>query len=350
MGQQQKRMTIDGHVHLRVLDGIPVLTEIAAAVGLDRVNLACSPQPTGVNKNPGGLLAKAEHPDLFYLFLGLDHSTYLSEGRIEAPPLAEQVDRLMELGADGIKMLESKPTLRKTFDKPLDSEYYDAFFSRLEETGFPLLWHVNDPKEFWDPERVPEWAKKLGWLYDDSYVGHEELYAEVERVLDRHPGTRAIFPHLYFLDRALPRAAQFLERHPNASLDFAPGYIPRASDEARDFFMKYADRVLFGTDISNDDSVELARRKAKSVRRFLESSEAREDGSPRGISLPAGALEKIYRLNFERLAGPVPKPLRREFARAECGRIAEEIDRFAGGSAGDNHARLALSRLSEHPA
>ena len=44
----------------------------------------------------------------------------------------------------------------------------------------PLIFHVNDPEEFWDPARVPGWAREQGWFYGDgSFIDNKAQYAEV---------------------------------------------------------------------------------------------------------------------------------------------------------------------------
>jgi len=339
---------LDCHVHLRDLSGIQDLEEIRRRVGADRMNIVCVFGRENVNANPAAFVAKAEYPDRFYVFGGLDHSAHFSSGKIAAPSLAEQVDRLIALGADGIKMLENKPTHRKLLDIPVDGPYFEEYFARLEETGFPVLWHVCDPEEFWDPERTPGWAKERGWGYDDTFAPKEQLYAEVENVLERHPRLRIFFAHFYFLSADLRRAASLLDRFENVHLDLAPGIellynMSKDPSAVRDFFVRYSDRILFGTDISSDQPVEEARIRAGIVTRWLETEDEYrvpegadfllgppEDGVMRGLRLPEDTLAKIYRLNFERLAGSKPRPLNRELAAEECERLAREITALKG--------------------
>jgi len=344
---------IDGHAHLSGLEGIARLVRSARAAGLERMNLACLWRAETVNANPEAFVAKAEHPELFYVFGGLDHCSCISGGRVGSPPLAAQVDRLAELGADGIKMIETKPTSRKVLDVPADSDYFEGLFSRLEERSLPLLWHVADPEEFWDPVRVPAWARKAGWFYDGSFVPKETLYAEVERVLERHPRLVVIFAHFLFLSADLARAGAFLDAHGRAHLDLAPGWellynMSRDPERSREFFVKYADRIVYGTDISSGMRPQAAAELAGAVARWLSTAdtfrESPDYGVLRGLSLPEDVLAKIFRGNFERIAGARPRPLRREIAREECERIAAELD--ALGRPGPHDAvRLAARRL-----
>jgi len=357
------RKIVDCHVHLGPPEKIEHLVELADAVDAAQMGIVCTTGTEGRNATPSALAAKAAHPDRFFAFAGLDHSAHHSGGKLAVPGLAEQVDRFIALGADGIKMLENKPTSRKQLDIPVDGEYFEEYFAKVEETGFPVLWHVADPEEFWDPATTPKWALERGWGYDKSHVAKETLYREVEHVLERHPKLNIMFAHFYFLSADLPRAAAFLDRFGSVKLDLAPGVeflynMSKDVDAARAFFEKYADRIVFGTDISSGNTVPEAKHRLGIVRRWLETSDEYrvtddadfllgppEDGVMRGLSLSAAALDKICNGNYESVVGASPRPLVKKLAREECERIAAGLDHFAGGTAEDNPARRAAALL-----
>jgi len=338
--ESRARGIVDSHVHLPEVAAADRMIEIADLVGFDRIGIACTISRAQVNANPAALVCKARHPGRVYVFCGLDHSEKLSGGKVKTPTLIEQVDRLVAMGADGVKMIEGKPTTRRYLDVPVDSPYFAGYFERVEEKGIPILWHVNDPEEFWDPERLPYWARERGWGYNQADAQKEDQYAEVERVLARHPGLRVIFAHFYFLSADLPRAARLLERFSGVHLDLAPGIemlynMSHEPQQTRQFFIRWADRIIFGTDISAENTDAEAVARAGIVTRWLETGDeyrvpaeadfllgSPEDGVIRGISLPDEVLEKIYRSNFERLAGLQPRPLDSGLAAEECRRIA----------------------------
>ena len=347
---------IDCHVHLRDLASVDRMVRIREHVGFDRINLVCIVDPRSGSGHAQGLTAKAKAPGVFYCFGGLDHAGAISEGKLPAPPLAEQVDALLAAGCDGIKLIESKPTARRRLPFALDGDYYRDFFARAEQRGVPLLWHVADPEEFWDPERIPKWALEHDWGYGPGDVAKETLYGEVERVLRRHPKLRVIFAHFYFLSADLPRAAGFLAAHPNVMIDLAPGveFLFNLSGDpaaAREFFIAQAGRIVFGTDISSGQSPEQAAVRAHLVRRFLETDETftvpghaddlLEPGGKaevHGLDLPAGVLAKIYSGNFESLAGRAPKPVDAARALAECRRQAEIAAKISDVEPGETEA------------
>jgi predicted TIM-barrel fold metal-dependent hydrolase len=193
------------------------------------------------------------------------------------------------------------------------------------------------------------------------------LYAEVDHVLERHPELCIIFAHFYFLSADLERAGRFLDAHPKVCLDLTPGsemydHFTRNWDAARDFFLHYADRLVYGTDISSRALSNGAQGKQGSlalawlVRANLERADvftvpgrdgfvpADLDGH-RGLNLPQETLDKIYHANFERLYGMAPAPLNREAALAELERLAAEVDALAGGEAEKNVARQVVEAL-----
>ena len=330
---------IDGHVHIRSIGEIERLAACLDATNAVQAGNACQYEDLATNTNPAGIVLKSRHPDRFYLLAGLEHTGLLYDSEPALPP-AEQASLLHALGADGIKLLASKPTGRKRLGVPVDGHYFEPFFTACEELDLPLLWHVADPEEFWEEEHLPAWAREQGWGYDSSYANKKDLYRETENVLERHPGLRVVLPHFYFLSADLPRAEAFLTRFPGAHFDLAPGIelfynLSREIERTRDFFIRYGTRILFGTDILSEHTVEEARHRSGVVLRFLAGDEVfrvptgtdfllgpPEDGVIRGLNLPEDTLHDILQVNFRRIYGPSPRPLDIGKARSECRRLA----------------------------
>ncbi len=349
---------IDCHVHFWNYADEKNMVKIKDACRFSRINILSTYDRTKVNENPEGIYMKANYPDSFYVFGSLDYSAIFSGRKRAEPSLSDQIDRMIDIGLDGVKMVEGKPTERKAIPFKFDSDFYRDYFSHLESQGFPLLFHVNDPEEFWDPEKVPSWAKEQGWFYDSSYPTKDQLYEEVERVLDRCPNLKVIFAHFYFVSADLEKASHLLERNRNVCLDLTPGIemfynFSSRRDEWRSFFIHYQDRILYGTDIGGGQSVEEATSRAWIVRNFLETDEEfltpKESdsllGGPnipfRGLNLPEAALEKIYAHNFERLAGTHPRKLNIGKAIDECERIAKIASKNGVGPEENEAAKIA---------
>ena len=275
---------------------------------------------------------KIRNPSKAYVFGGLYYSAPgARQGRAD---FAAQARRLLALGADGIKMIEGKPNARKMTGLALDSAVYASFYSFCEKNKVPVLFHVGDPEEFWDAKKAPDWAIKSGWFWGGGgYLSKERLYAETEGVLRKFPGLQVTFAHFFFLSADIARAARFLEKWPEAYFDITPGWemydnFTKRSDEWRDFFTRFAGRIVFGTDNNTSgwgaapSGVEVIEK----IRRFLETRERMFNGQ--GLGLPREALERIYRRNFVRGAGAKPKPVNREALKAECEALLKRARRM----------------------
>jgi predicted TIM-barrel fold metal-dependent hydrolase len=327
---------LDSHFHLHSevvrTNFVANLSEIMHACRVVSIAIACCTAAQGrLGDNLMAALAKAAYPDQVYAFGGVAH--HLPAVPEECIDLAGQAKTLVQIGFDGIKMIEGKPSVRGALGHPLDAPLYDELYGYLESEQLPLIWHVGDPAHFWASGRV-----------DANMPGREELYGEVDRVLARFPRLRVIFAHFYFMADDLERAGRFLDQHPAASFDLTPHpdmYVQfsRDPENSRAFFLEYQDRILFGTD-NHGEGRDFAPGapleywpvyKVAVMRAFLET----EDAFPgwhhmlQGIALEPDVLAKIYRRNLGRYVGEVPKALNRDLAIEEGERVLALARRYA---------------------
>ena len=262
---------------------------------------------------------KDRQPERVYVFGGLLFDGFdISKPVESAERLVAELEDLFTLGCDGLKILFGKTGPRRILGVPLDDPILTPLFNKLEETKFPVLWHIADPSEFWDsdPMPAPLWGSSQNWCYDDSYPSYESIKAEAENVFDRHPGLNLILPHFYFMSGDLQAASAFLDKHPNINIDTAPGVemchnCSTIVGEAREFFIKYDSRILFGTDSGMGSATSLKR--SKMMQDWLETDKVimvpaddpfmMPDVKDRfnGLALPEDSLRKIYSENFLRI-------------------------------------------------
>jgi len=141
---------------------------------------------------------------------------------------------------------------------PVDWPALDPLWAKAGELGVPVAIHTGDPKAFWLPvtpenERYDELVVHPSWSFaDPRFPSREELLAERDRMISRHPETTFICVHFGNNPEDLAYVRDLLERHPNVVIDTAArlGEIGRhPADEVRAFFVRYKDRILFGTDL-----------------------------------------------------------------------------------------------------
>ena len=316
---------LDCHVHAHKIEGITVLEDIWQRYRIDTMNILAtsSYSEEWVANNAICLLFKLRHPGKAFGFGSL---YYPPSGKpTDWKELLEQVQWLMSFGFDGMKMLDGKPDNRKRIGIPLDSPIYDPYFDYLVENRIPLLYHVNDPAIFWDKVNVPQYVIDLKWAYlDDSFISKNGLYREVDGILEKHPGLKVIFAHFYFMDEeGIERASAFLDRWPNVSFDLTPGWLfksfARDIDGWRAFFIKYQDRILFGTDNDYGISKELI----YVIRTVLETDNEIVfwNTELHGMKLDRTVLEKFYGANFHKYAGACPRTVETTQVIEECNRI-----------------------------
>jgi predicted TIM-barrel fold metal-dependent hydrolase len=324
---------IDGHVHVWQGFQPHQIWDTLNTVGVQSCNaLSLNNFDKGGTLNEQALNFKRVSNGRAYAFGSLDYTRHLQGGKMEPNDLVEQAQRIKEMGFDGIKMWEGKPLGYIVLPDRLDGRFFDPFFTWMEEQGFPITLHLADAPRFWDPAR-----KGLDfWSYvGEPYPSRQEMYAEMEVILNSHPRLKIIMAHFLFLWGELQEARRILDAHPSIAFDLTPGvqgYVQLSQDVvgARQFFLDYQDRLIYGTDIGTlllfDPAVEFdVSREAGQpwlVRTFLETDwdipfpgqigvtkfEFYKDRLC-GIALPAPALEKIYSLNFQRMVGNTPVKL-----------------------------------------
>ena len=335
----ESRRIIDMHTHAYTPGALGFMREYLQRAGLEALSIAsfgCDRDGCAPEENILPLIFKLKDDRILtYGSLLYPECPVKKLEGVWAPEI--QAERLLAMGCDGIKILESKPDSRKMLGLPLDSDMLNPMFGLLERRKAFLLWHVADPPEFWDPSKAPAFAVEAGWVYDESFPSWEKTIGEALHVLERHRELRAVFAHFFFHSQDASMAESVMERFPAARFDLTPGiemYV-NFSDQRevwRDFFVRRANRILFGTDTDESCSCIMSETEkdpvltVSHIRRFLETDEVFSfwGHQVRGLSLPDEALDRIYRLNFKELV-----PERNEVDRAALREYAGElIDRI----------------------
>ena len=183
-------------------------------------------------------------------------AAFYEHGERAKTPYLQQAKELLTAGYDGIKLIHMKPQVRVELGKGIDHKSYDEVFNYLEEQGTPILLHSGDPEEMWDISTRTEEQIASGAYYGSGYPTSEQIYSEVFARLDKNPRLNMVMAHFFFLADYPDRAEAVMEKYPSVKFDLTPGgemFLSFSKDIGRwhDFFEKYSDRILFGTD-SND--------------------------------------------------------------------------------------------------
>lgn len=212
-----------------------------------------------------------------------------------------------------------------------DDYVMDPLWATAGKLDIPVYVHVADPKAFFRPcdetnERYKELKVHPHWCFHKpGYPTFDELLDAFERVVSRHPETTFIGVHFGNDAEDPDRVADMLDKYPNYYIDIAarvPEFGRHPPEKMRSFFIKYQDRILFGTDIgifprflmlgsSGEDNptTEDARKFYNAHFRYFETNERQiehptpiqGDWKVDAIGLPPNVLDKLYRLNAMKL-------------------------------------------------
>ncbi|MFO0936456.1 MAG: carbohydrate-binding family 9-like protein [Gemmataceae bacterium] len=230
---------------------------------------------------------------------------------------AAQLEAGFKAGAKGLKFHKSFGlTAKYKTGKlvPVDDPKLDVIWDVCARYKRPVIIHVADPAAFFTPldrfnERWHELNQNPGWLFADRarYPKREVILEQLHRTIEKHPKTTFINTHFGNNAEDLGAVAEKLDKYPNMYVDFDAriSELGRQPYTARKFFLKYQDRIMFGTDTT-------PRRDAYQIYyRFLETEDEYFNCAAShhlqgfwniyGINLPPTVLDKIYRKNAERI-------------------------------------------------
>ncbi len=208
------------------------------------------------------------HPGRFVVFVRMDYigsadPDQLATWDVHKPGfglrMADRLSDAVRQGAAGLKLIKSLGlSLRDPQGKLIkpDDRRFDPVWQRAGELKIPVLWHCADPVAFFRPSdeknerweelyRHPEWS-----FYGRDFPSHQELIDARNRVIARHPQTTFLCAHMADIPEDLAKLGGYLDRYPNMFVEIAArvAELGRQPYTARRFFLKYADRILFGTD------------------------------------------------------------------------------------------------------
>jgi predicted TIM-barrel fold metal-dependent hydrolase len=227
----------------------------------------------------------------------------------------ERLEQMVEHGACGIKFWKDFGlTLTDANGKliRIDDERYVPIFDKAAELGLAVMFHTADPAAFFRPidrynERYEELASHPDWAFSGVPVEKWSLLEQRNTVFGRHPKTTFVGAHVGESPEDLAFVQRMLEQYPNVMIDMSARTpeLGRQPYTARKFFLQFADRILFGTDLLPEISMyRLHYRFLETADEYFEyPSHASRQGrwNIYGLFLPDEVLRKVYRENALKL-------------------------------------------------
>lgn len=254
---------------------------------------------------------RGRYPKRFVTFANVDFS------RIDSPGFGAEAARQLEEdvrhGAAGLKVFKDLGMFiqdAKGNRVHTDDSRLDPIWDKAAQLHIPVLIHTGEPASFWKPvDKYNERYMELTELphrrrTDPKFASFETTMEEQHNVFRRHPRTTFIAAHMDWSGHDLAALGRLLDEMPNMNVDIAAvlyelGRQPRA---AREFLIRYQDRVLMGKDTwaveefptyfrvleTNDEYFDYYRKRHAFWKMY-------------GLGLPDEVLAKIYYKNALRL-------------------------------------------------
>lgn len=270
------------------------------------------------------------------------YSTTISMAGFGTPTWAERQNRSLDeafaKGAIAVKvwknigMVETDSEGKRVF---LDDPRFDPVMEHIQEAGVPLIAHQGEPRNCWlpldqmttdnDRSYFREHPEYYMYLHPEE-PSYEMIMAARDRFVAFHPELSFVGAHLASLEWNVDRVAEFLDRFPNATVDLAARMSELQNqshqnyDRVRNFFLKYQDRLLYATDLTQSPPDPKARAQNppmteeftkeadgvwRSDWRYLATATSQHvaaiSADVKGLSLPRDVIDKIYYGNARRV-------------------------------------------------
>jgi predicted TIM-barrel fold metal-dependent hydrolase len=304
---------IDAHFHSTSYD--PVYEKIASDANVRYVN---------INTNAAVFPSMEEQEAVAKQYMEMDGQRFAYIASFEMTGwehdgwlanTISSIERSIRQGAVGVKIWKNiGMEIRKSSDNSylmIDDPFFDPLFDFFIANHIPVLAHLGEPRNCWLP--LEEMTFERNRLYYSNHPEyHAYLHPEIpdydmqilarDRVLEKYPDLVFVGAHFGSLEWSYEELAQRFDKYPNLMVDVSSrlGHMQLQSakkyEEIRDFFIKYEDRIIYGTDAYNNP--EKLINSLRSDWTFLatdaESKSTEVSGVFKGLNLPEETLHKIY--------------------------------------------------------
>ncbi|MFD2098596.1 amidohydrolase family protein [Flagellimonas iocasae] len=259
------------------------------------------------------------YPNRFAVFANVDYS---GVGRPNwGKEAAAQLEEDVKNGAKGLKVFKGLGLRDSDINGkriPVDDPRLDPIWAKCGELGIPVLIHSADPKSFWDPMD----KDNERWLELKTHPRRkrsatdpapwQQIIDEQHRMFKKHPKTQFINAHMGWYANNLDRLGELMDEIPNMNVGIGAviAELGRQPRQARDFFIKYQDRIVFGKDSWQPSEFPTYFRVLETADEYFPYyKKYHAFWAMYGLDLPDEVLKKVYYKNALRLIPSLDKSL-----------------------------------------
>jgi uncharacterized protein len=310
---------IDIHGHPPALTSQETINRVVAA--MDALNLRVM---VSADNSSGDRLTRvltalnaSPHKNRFRVLAGID---FRNVGPGWADRAVRQLEADIRAGAVGVG--EIPKSFGLSIQKPdgsrlkIDDPELDPLWEAFARLDVPVFIHTAEPQEFFQPldyhnERWLELALFASRRNNQpGHVTFETLMTERNNIFRKHPKTRFIAAHFAWHANDLARAAAMLDQFPNVVVEVGAILydLGRQPKGAREFFVKYQDRILFGKDAFEPQEYTYYWRVFETADEYFDYyRDYHAFWKLYGMNLPDEVLKKLYYDNAQRVVKGLPR-------------------------------------------
>ena len=310
---------VDIHGHPGNLTSPDALKSIVASLDALNVRVLVSADNMSGERLQTALAAikAAGYQDRILAFAGID---FRNVGPGWGAKASQQLEADVKAGALGVGEIAKSfgMTIRKADGSRLriDDPELDPVWQTMARLGLPAFIHTAEPQAFFEqPDNHNERLLELSLFrdrrnYEAGQVKFAELVAERDNLFKRHPKTTFIMAHMGWQANELGPLSKVLDAFPNVVTEIGAvlyelGRQPRA---ARDFFVRYQDRLLFGKDAFQPTEYPYYWRVLETKDEYFDYyRDYHAYWKLYGMDLADGVLKKLYYQNALRVTPGLPK-------------------------------------------
>ncbi len=213
----------------------------------------------------------------------------------------------------GLNLKDSKGIRVKVDDKRLS-----PIWETCADLNIPVLIHSGEPSPFFDP--IDKYNER--WLHarqkprsfrpQDKFPSFDTVMNEQYNMFKNHPNTIFINAHMGWMANNLDKLERHLDSLPNVYTEFGAviGELGRQPRRARQFFIDYQDRIMFGKDTYKKSEFDVYFRVLETKDEYFDYYRKRHGlWKMYGLDLPDDVLKKIYYKNALKLFPSIDKKL-----------------------------------------
>ena len=254
---------------------------------------------------------KENFPSRFGVFVNLDLKKI--DDKDFASSSVKILQNAVKDGAIGLKIYKDLGlTLKdsKGIRVKVDDKRLSPIWNECAELNIPVLIHSGEPSPFFDP--IDKYNER--WLHarqkprsfrpPEKYPSFDTVMKEQYNMFKNHSNTTFINAHMGWMANDLDKLEKHLDSLPNVYTEIGAviGELGRQPRRARQFFIDYQDRVMFGKDTYKKSEFDVYFRVLETNDEYFDYYRKRHGlWKMYGLNLPDEVLKKLYFKNALKL-------------------------------------------------